>query len=103
MGAGFAGILTADLHLPEASSLKEKRKEVLRLTQGLRRHCGASVAEVDHHDLWQRCRISLAIVDREPGEVAEALERASRRLGTDPEWQVLSEERDVIDIGEGAP
>jgi uncharacterized protein YlxP (DUF503 family) len=103
MGAGFVGILTADLHLPEATSLKEKRKEVLRLTQALRRHCGATVAEVDHHDLWQRSRISLAIVDREPGEVAEGLERASRRIGTDPEWQVVSEERDIIDIGEGAP
>lgn len=94
------GILTVDLHLPEAQSLKQKRREVLRVKQGLARHVGASVAEVDHHDLWQRCRISLAVVAREAGEAAEQLERASRRLATDPEWQVISEDREVLDIEE---
>lgn len=96
------GVLTADLHLPEATSLKDKRSEVLRITQGLRRHCGASVAEVDHHDVWQRCRISVAIVKRSPGDVAQALDQVSRRIALDPEWQVVSEERDVVDIAEGA-
>ena len=94
------GILTVDLHLPEAQSLKQKRREVLRVKQGLTRHVGASVAEVDHHDLWQRCRLSLAVVAREAGEAAKQLERASRRLATDPEWQVISEEREVLDIEE---
>ncbi|MBU6364161.1 MAG: DUF503 family protein [Acidobacteria bacterium] len=94
------GILTVDLHLPEAQSLKQKRREVLRVKQGLARHVGATVAEVDHHDLWQRCRISLAVVAREAGEAAEQIERASRRLATDPEWQVMSEQREVLDIGE---
>ena len=94
------GILTVDLHLPEAHSLKQKRREVLRVKQGLARHVGASVAEVDHHDLWQRCRISLAVVAREAGEAADQLERASRRLATDPEWQVISEDREVLDIEE---
>ena len=100
MGAGFVGILTADLHLPDAQSLKQKRREVLRVKQGLARQLGASVAEVDHHDLWQRCRISLAVVAREAGEAADQLERASRRLGTDPEWQVIAEDRQVLDIDE---
>ena len=97
------GILTVDLHLPEAQSLKQKRREVLRVKQGLARHLGASVAEVDHHDLWQRCRLSLAVVAREAGEAAEQLDRASRRLGTDPEWQVMSEAREVRDIEEDLP
>lgn len=101
MGAGFVGILTVDLHLPEAHSLKHKRKEVLRLKQGLARHLGASVAEVDHHDLWQRCRLSLAIVERGAGEAAEGIERASRRIGADPEWQLVSEQREVLAIEEG--
>ena len=101
MAAGFVGILTADLHLPGAHSLKEKRRHVQRVRAALARHCGASVAEVDHHDAWQRCRISLALVAGGAGEAAEGLERAARRLATDPEWQVLSEEREVIDLEEG--
>jgi len=94
------GILTVDLHLPEAQSLKQKRREVLRVKQRLARQVGASVAEVDHHDLWQRCRLSLAVVAREAGEAADQLDQASRRLGTDPEWQVMSEQREVLDIDE---
>ncbi|MFM9019334.1 MAG: DUF503 domain-containing protein [Actinomycetota bacterium] len=94
------GILTVDLHLPEAQSLKQKRREVLRVKQGLARQVGASVAEVDHHDLWQRCRLSMAVVAREAGEAADQLDQASRRLGTDPEWQVMSEQREVLDIDE---
>lgn len=100
MGSGFVGILTVDLHLPEASSLKEKRRQVRRVTSGLARHCGASVAEVDHHDLWQRCRLSLAVVSREAGEAADALDRASRSLATDPEWQLMQEDRQVLEVGE---
>jgi uncharacterized protein YlxP (DUF503 family) len=100
MGSGFVGILTVDLHLPEASSLKEKRGEVRRVTQRLARQCGASVAEVDHHDLWQRCRLSMAVVSHGAGEAAEVLERASRSLATDPEWQVMDEQREVIEVGE---
>ncbi len=100
MGAGFVGILTVDLHLPEARSLKEKRREVLRVTQGLSRHCAASVAEVDHHDLLQRCRVSLSVVASGAGEAAAALDRAVRRLATDPEWILLSEDREIIAIDE---
>lgn len=100
MASGFVGILTVDLHLPEASSLKEKRRQVRRVTSGLERRCGASVAEVDHHDLWQRCRLSLAVVSREAGEAAAALDAASRSLATDPEWQVMDEIREVLEVGE---
>ena len=101
MEAGFVGILTADLHLPDAQSLKQKRREVLRVRQGLARALGASVTEVDYHDLWQRCRISLAVVTRDAGDAAAQLERASRRLATDPEWQMVSEEREILNIDDG--
>ncbi|MGB1376633.1 MAG: DUF503 domain-containing protein [Miltoncostaeaceae bacterium] len=100
MGAGFVGILTVDMHLPTAGSLKDKRRQVLRVRQGLARHCGASVAEVDHQDLWQRCRLSLAVVEPGAGEAAAGLDRASRLLSADPEWQLLEEHREVIAIGE---
>jgi len=54
MGAGFVGILTFDIHLPEAGSLKGKRSDLRSLKADLQHRFGAAVAEVDHHDLWQR-------------------------------------------------
>ena len=62
--AGYVGILSAELHFPENGSLKGKRKELLSVKAQLQRRFGASVAEVDHHDLWQRSRVTLSCVAR---------------------------------------
>ena len=74
MGAGYVGILSVELHFPEAGSLKGKRKHVKSAKANLQNRFGASVAEVDHHDLWQRARLTVACVAREHRE----LERCSR-------------------------
>ena len=56
MPTGFVGILSAELHFPEAHSLKEKR-HARPLGEGhLQNRFGAAVAEVDHHEVWQRAR-----------------------------------------------
>jgi uncharacterized protein YlxP (DUF503 family) len=80
MSAGFVGILSAELHFPENGSLKGKRKELLSVKAQLQRRFGASVAEVDHHDLWQRARITMSCVARRHGEVEELLAGAERYL-----------------------
>jgi uncharacterized protein len=80
MGAGFVGILSAELYFPENGSLKGKRKELLSVKAQLQRRFGASVAEVDHHDLWQRARITLSCVARENHDVEALLAGAERYL-----------------------
>ena len=64
MSTGYVGILSVELHFPEAGSLKGKRKELLSVKAQLQRRFGASVAEVDHHELWQRARLALSCVAR---------------------------------------
>lgn len=51
-----------DLRIPACGSLKEKRHVVKTLTNGIRSTFNVSVAEVDHHDLWQRTAIAVATV-----------------------------------------
>ena len=58
---GFVAILSAELHFPEAGSLKGKRKHVLSAKAQLQNRFGASVAEVDHHELWQRCALTRGV------------------------------------------
>ena len=53
----------------------------------LQNRVGASVAEVDHHDVWQRARITVACVAREHREVERLLDEAERWL-RGQEWEV---------------
>lgn len=81
MASGYVGILSAELHFPENHSLKGKRKELLSAKAQLQRRFGASVAEVDHHDVWQRSRLTVACVAREHAELIRLLDGAERYLG----------------------
>jgi uncharacterized protein YlxP (DUF503 family) len=95
MAAGYVGILSVELHFPEAGSLKGKRKHVKSAKAQLQNRFGASVAEVDHHDLWQRASLTVACVAREYREAEELLEEAVRYLNGQ-EWELVSSERQVV-------
>jgi uncharacterized protein YlxP (DUF503 family) len=95
MTSGYVGILSAELHFPENGSLKGKRKELLSVKAQLQRRFGASVAEVDHHELWQRARITVACVARDYKGVEGLLADAERYLhGQD--FECSSVERQVV-------
>ena len=101
MGAGFVGILTFELHFPEAGSLKGKRKFVKSAKAQLQNRFGAAVAEVDHHELWQRSRLTIACVAREAREAERLLDEAERYL-VGQEWEVGRFERRLVDPDDDA-
>ncbi len=97
MGAGYVGILSAELHFPEAGSLKGKRKFVKSVKAQLQNRFGASVAEVDHHELWQRARITLSCSARDYKSAESLLADAERYLNGQ-EFQCVSTERRVVSL-----
>lgn len=81
------GLLSVELHIDGARSLKEKRFVVRGLKDRLRSRFNASVAEVEFQDLWQRAGLAVVIVgssraqvDRELAAVAADIERAEPGL-----------------------
>jgi uncharacterized protein len=88
-----------ELHFPEAGSLKGKRKHVKSAKAQLQNRFGASVAEVDYHEKWQRARLTVACVAREHGEAERLLEEAVRYLNGQ-EYELVSAEKDVVVPGE---
>lgn len=72
----FVCLVEIRLHFGEVQDLKGKRKLLHSLKAQLRQKFGASVAEIDGHDKWQRSTLLCALVGGpEAGERAEALER----------------------------
>ena len=74
----FVGVVRFELHLPGATSLKDKRAVVRGLKERIRQRVQASVAEVDHQDLWQRAALGVAVVSGEGRQVGEMLQSVRR-------------------------
>ena len=100
MPTGFVGILSFELHFPASHSLKEKRMHLRSVKQQLANRTGCSIAEVDHHDAWQRARLTLACATREAGEAGRLLDEAERWLHGQ-EFDVASAQRELVHLEDG--
>jgi uncharacterized protein len=58
----WIGVLTLELRLQNAHSLKEKRHVVKSLKDRLRHKFNVAVAEIDFQDLWQRAAVAAVTV-----------------------------------------
>jgi uncharacterized protein len=83
------GTLTLELHLPASDSLKAKRSVLNRVKERLRTGFNASVAEVDHQDLWQRATLGVAVVGSAPGLLDNVLRDILRAVEREDRLQVL--------------
>ncbi|MGA2118512.1 MAG: DUF503 domain-containing protein [Bryobacteraceae bacterium] len=79
------GVLTLELRIEDAHSLKDKRHVVKGLKDRLRARFNVAVAEIDFEDVWQRALVAAVTVSssRENAEkVLQAVEEdAAARLG----------------------
>lgn len=80
MASGFVAVLVIDLHFPAAGSLKAKRKELSSIKAQLHGRLGVAVAEVDHHDLWQRSTLTASLTGSSLPALQAATENVERWL-----------------------
>jgi uncharacterized protein len=67
-----------DLRIPGCGSLKEKRHVVKTISGGLRSKFNVSVAEVDHHDLWQRTTLAVSAVGAQGFHLKKVMHEVER-------------------------
>ena len=84
-----AAALRVDLRLPAPQSIKEKRAILRPLIEGLRRLGSYSVAEVGHHDSWQRATLGVAIVAPDGKSLAMHVTKLNRYLDARLEIEVV--------------
>ncbi|HEX5230099.1 MAG TPA: DUF503 domain-containing protein [Bryobacteraceae bacterium] len=72
------GVLTLELHLEDAHSLKDKRHTVKSLKDRLRAKFNVAVAEIDYQDTWQRSLVSAVTVSSDHGHAEQVLQSVER-------------------------
>jgi uncharacterized protein len=89
------GVLTLELHIEGALSLKDKRHTVKSLKDRLRAKFNVAVAEIGYQDLWQRSLVSAVTVSGDHARAEEVLQRVEREaanilggtlVGSSVEW-----------------
>jgi len=90
-------MLTIELRLPLASSLKDKRQIVRHLLDTARRRFSVAAAELDFLDLRQRALLGFAAVSADVAHVEEVLDEVQRFVWSHPELEVVAKELRWID------
>ena len=70
------GVATWELHVSGCQSLKDKRRILKSLKDRLHQRFNVSVAETDHHDLWQRTELTVGVVARDRRHAEDVLASA---------------------------
>jgi uncharacterized protein YlxP (DUF503 family) len=79
------GVVIVQMHLPGASSLKDKRKIILSLKDRLKNKFNVSVAELDDNELWQRCTLGIALISNDGTFANTVLSKAIDVVSNHPE------------------
>jgi uncharacterized protein YlxP (DUF503 family) len=94
------GLLTLEIHIADARSLKDKRQVLRSLKDRLRARFNVAVAELEHQELWQRSRVGVVSISGDGKHLEESLaaiaEESERVLGRD----LVSQEIDYFEDSE---
>ncbi len=70
--------LQFELRIPGAQSIKDKRAVLRPFVEALKKVASVSVAEIDHHDHWQRATVGVALVAPDGAQLARLIEKVKR-------------------------
>ncbi|HAY68759.1 MAG TPA: DUF503 domain-containing protein [Acidimicrobiaceae bacterium] len=90
--------LQVDLRFPSSHSLKQKRMLLKPVIDGLRSRFDASVAEVAHHDTWQRCELGIALVSGHVSMVEKLADQVERFIWEAVDTEVVQINRHWLEI-----
>ncbi|HXU21078.1 MAG TPA: DUF503 domain-containing protein [Verrucomicrobiae bacterium] len=94
------GLLTLEIHISDAQSLKDKRQVLRSLKDRLRAHFNVAVSELDYQEVWQRSRVGVVTISGDGKHLEESVQaiaaESERILGRD----LLSSQIEYFEDGE---
>jgi hypothetical protein len=92
----IVGILTIEIHISEAHSLKEKRFILKSLKDRIRNKFNVSIAEIDANDLWQRCVLGVACIANETKIINQTLDRVKNTILNTPTVELIDSMMEML-------
>ncbi len=90
------GACTLEFHLPACHSLKEKRMFLSRLKGRVGSRFNVAVAEVEHHDLWQRSVVAVVSVSNRRAHLDALFEKVVREVERSVDGELLRYEVEYL-------
>lgn len=89
------GILTIELFLGEATSLKGKRRVLKSLLDRMKSRFNISVAEVGRQDTWQYSTVGVSVVSNEQAHAHQMLSAVVRFIETNGNVEIIDFETEI--------
>lgn len=85
----FAAAIRVEFLIPEARSLKAKRKVLVPLIKSVRTKFPVGVAEVDFADMWQRSAIGISFVSGDASQMERVIRAVEEYLDSRLEIEIV--------------
>lgn len=92
----IVGLLTVELHLPEAMSLKDKRSVLSSMLERLANRFNVAVAEIDALDRHREAVIAVTTVANDLQHVSRVLETAIHYIEGEPRAVIQSTQTEYL-------
>ncbi len=86
------GVLSLELFIPEASSLKEKRMVLQSLITRINKKYNVSIIETDYIDKWQRSELGIAKIANDQKSVDKVFNYIDTLVEQDGRAQIIRSE-----------
>jgi hypothetical protein len=84
----LVGTFVVQVHIPGATSLKDKRRIVKGMIAKVQNRFNVSIVELNSGDLWQRATIGIAMVGDNQDHIERQLQLLLNFLDAEPRWEV---------------
>lgn len=88
----FVAVITIDLQIPMAQSLKDKRRVIKSLTDKCKNRFNVAVAEVDNKDLWKNAKLGLVTITGDRRYLEKVINKIIKYIESFPEINLYNYE-----------
>jgi len=90
------GVLTVELFIGEANSLKDKRRILKSLLDKLKKRFNIAAAEVGKQDMWKRSTVGISCISNDSAHIHQIMATVMRFIENQGNLQVIDYNTEVL-------